>query len=266
MSKLASILKHGMIIILILLITQSILYLRQTSIQKEAEETPKQFPQKNYNQDLFSGYDTPLVIDDGNYLLALVSKQTTLSNYHPTDLERIEEKMVGANGPHYLRKEANQYLQMMWEDAKAQGVSLYVVSAYRPYEVQKMIFDRNASFKGEYEANRFSARPGESEHQLGTTVDFISSIGEGLTESFAHTPAGKWLRLNSYKYGFVMSYPEDKEYITGYIFEPWHYRYIGVQAAKEWKESDQTLTEFLANKPQYFKEKEKDTGTFLLSF
>ena len=265
MGKIIKLLKHSMIIIIIFLIAQSFLYLFETnntpnkSLGEVSKEYQKSVEKKQINElyELFNEYESPLVIEDGDYLLALVNKQTTLSNYRPTDLVEIEPKMVGANGPHYLREEANYHLYKMWRDAKAQGISLYVVSSYRSYEVQKTIFNRNVSSRGEREANRFSARPGESEHQLGTTVDFIGGIGEGLTESFAHTPAGKWLKLNSYKYGFAMSYPEGKEHITGYIFEPWHYRYIGVEAAKEWRESGLTLTEFLMTKPQYFKEKKE---------
>lgn len=263
MSKIVKIFKHIMIITVIFILMRSWLtltdisdppknYLKEASREHLKPEHPLSNEEELMERHVLTELEFPRVIEDGDYLLALVNKQTTLSNYRPTDLMEIDSKMVGANGPHYLREEAYQYFYKMWSDAKKEGITLYVISAYRSYEVQKTIFTRQVSTRGEREANRYSARPGESEHQLGTTVDFIGSIGEGLTAGFAHTPQGKWLRLNSYKYGFVMSYPEDKEYITGYIFEPWHYRYIGVEAAREWKESGLTLTEFLATKPQFF--------------
>lgn len=193
------------------------------------------------------------IIKDGDYLLALVTKNTTLGQYMPSDLVRIPSKMVGRDGNKYLRQEALTHLIKMWEDAKEEGATLLIVSAFRSYELQQTIFTRNASIHGEIQANRFSARPGQSEHQLGTAVDFVGRREESLTASFAGTPSGKWLMLNSYRYGFVMSYPEGKEHITGYVFEPWHYRFIGVEAALEWKESGLTLKEFLKTKPQEFK-------------
>ncbi|NLA46732.1 MAG: M15 family metallopeptidase, partial [Firmicutes bacterium] len=100
-------------------------------------------------------------------------------------------------------------------------------------------------------ANRFSARPGQSEHQLGTTVDFGGTSADWTT-GFANTKQGKWLLNNAHLYGFALSYPEGKESVTGYIYEPWHFRYIGVAVAKEWKESGLVLCEFLKTKPQYF--------------
>jgi LAS superfamily LD-carboxypeptidase LdcB len=99
---------------------------------------------------------------------------------------------------------------------------------------------------GEDEARRVSAEPGHSEHQLGTTVDLTSAdVGYGLVESFASAPAGEWLLANSHQYGFALSYPAGQEHVTGYAHEPWHYRYIGLDAADEWKASGLTLIEYL---------------------
>lgn len=221
------------------------------TIEPNPTPQPDRTPQSNDKGDLDS--EELAIIKNGDYLLALVTKNTTLENYQPMDLVKIPTYMLAREGNRYLRKEAFNQLEKMWEDAQAEGVRILIVSTFRSYETQKNIFSRNASIHGEVEANRFSARPGQSEHQLGTTVDFVSHREEALTDSFARTPSGKWLMQNSYKYGFVMSYPEEKEYITGYVFEPWHYRYIGVEAAKEWKESELTLTEFLKRKPQEFK-------------
>lgn len=193
--------------------------------------------------------DEVLTIADGDYLLALVNKQTSLGKYHPGDLVPVEDELKLYDRAYQLREEAYQHLREMWEDARADGAEFYINSAFRSYETQEGLFNNYAAEHGEEEANKFSARPGQSEHQLGTTVD-ISIPNYVLSQEFAETEPGQWLEENAYKYGFVMSYPEGAEEITGYIYEPWHYRYIGVENAARWKESGLTLTEFLEEQPQ----------------
>ncbi|SES70910.1 D-alanyl-D-alanine carboxypeptidase family protein [Anaerobranca gottschalkii] len=201
------------------------------------------------------------VLEDQQYLaldpddiLTLVTKNVSLGNYRPSDLVELPKYLLSRpQWRYYLRKEAAYYLEKMWKDAKEEGITLYVASAFRDYETQKQIYNNHVLRYGEEMANRISAKPGTSEHQLGTTVDFVERPEGSLNQSFANTSAGKWLMENAYKYGFVLSYPEGKESITGYIFEPWHYRYIGVEKAKEWKESGLTLNQFLKELPQNLK-------------
>ncbi len=219
-------------------------------IEMEAEE------EKTIAKDPPDEQDEPgeyKVIADGRNLLALVTKETKLkSDYVPPDLEPIPSYM----NPSYsmqLRSEALKHLKELWQAAEEDGVTLSIRSAYRSYETQKWTFQDFASRHGEEEANRFSARPGQSEHQLGTTVDFGGTAVDFSAE-FANTDQGRWLAENAHRFGFAMSYPEGKEHITGYIFEPWHYRYIGVDAAREWKDSGKTLREYLETKPQEFVE------------
>lgn len=188
---------------------------------------------------------------DGDYLLALVSKNTNLGEYRPTDLVELPKHTLSRpQWRYYLREEAALQLNKMWEDANSEGIILYVNSAFRDYETQVELFSNAVRRYGEEIANTRSARPGESEHQLGTAVDFVERPDGALLQSFAQTPAGQWLMENAHKYGYAMSYPEGKESVTGYIFEPWHYRYIGVEKAMEWKESGQALNEFLREQPQ----------------
>ncbi len=190
-------------------------------------------------------------IADGSYLLALVTKETTLkSDYVPSDLQPVPAYMK----PSYsmqLRAEALKNLELLWNAAAYDGVELHIRSAYRSYNTQKGLFQDYASRHGEKEANRFSARPGQSEHQLGTAVDF-GGTNVDFKAAFADTPQGRWLADNAWLFGFALSYPEGKEHITGYIFEPWHYRYIGIEAAAEWYHSGKTLKEFLEAKPQRY--------------
>jgi len=224
----------------------------------EAEETEDIEPPSGQDQSVPENAVLPepgdaelKVISDGNDLLALVTKETTLkSSYAPTDLTRIPEYMYPAREL-WLREEAFQQLEKLWQAAADDGVTLTIISAYRSYDYQQALFQNYANSYGEEAANRFSARPGQSEHQLGTTVDFGGTAVD-LKAAYADTDQGRWLAENAYKYGFAMSYPEGKEEITGYIFEPWHYRYIGPEAAFEWYAAGLSLKEFLQQKFQAF--------------
>jgi D-alanyl-D-alanine carboxypeptidase len=137
-------------------------------------------------------------------------------------------------------------LQKLFADSTNAGVDLKVVSAYRSYSLQASIYASYVQQYGADQANRFSAPPGHSQHQLGTAIDFSTDeIGYTLSQSFANTKAGQWLLANAYKYGFYLSYPEGQESITGYEFEPWHFRYLGVQNASKLKLSGMIMQTYL---------------------
>lgn len=188
------------------------------------------------------------ILRDGDYFLNLVNKQNSLDAYRPRDLTELSG--LGAKGK-YIREIVYGSLKSLIFDAEKSGASIKIISAYRSYDRQKTIFAFWS--KSDKDANRFSAEAGHSEHQLGTTIDFGSGdLGIDLKEIFEDTPQGKWLAENAWKYGFAMSYPRDKEQITGYIYEPWHFRYIGILHAKELRESGITLEEYLSGIRQYY--------------
>lgn len=114
----------------------------------------------------------------------------------------------------------------MQADAASQGISLSIISGYRSYSTQNTLYNNYVNRDGKALADTYSARPGHSEHQTGLAVDINS-----LNQSFINTPEGKWLNNNCYKYGFIIRYPQGKESITGYMYEPWHIRYVGVDVA-----------------------------------
>ncbi len=126
-----------------------------------------------------------------------------------------------------LAKIAESPLQKMSIAAKKDKITLVVSSAYRSFEYQTKLFDKYVKKDGKQKAMTYSAMPGTSQHQLGTTIDFGT-----INDSFAYTPQGKWLYKNAYKYGWSLSYPKGYEKVTGYKWECWHYRYIGVEACK----------------------------------
>ena len=147
-----------------------------------------------------------------------------------------------------LRKEAALALEEMFRSSKANGINIYAVSGYRSYARQASIFDANVRKYGFERANQTSAKPGQSEHQTGLAMDITSaSVNYGLSQSFGATKEGKWVYENAHKFGFIIRYQKGKESITGYQYEPWHLRYVGIKAAKEIKDRNITLEEYLGS-------------------
>ena len=121
-----------------------------------------------------------------------------------------------------LTKELNDAFNSMKNDALKDNISIKIISGFRSYDTQVSTYNYWVSQYGKKEADRISARAGHSEHQTGLAIDINS-----LEKAFKNTKEGKWLNENAYKYGFILRYPESKEEITGYSFEPWHFRYVG---------------------------------------
>jgi len=192
--------------------------------------------------------DRPAASSSAPRLLTVVDKQRSLpAGYVPPDLTSLDSGVLApGSGSLSLREEAAAALSAMLAAARAQTLDIRVASAYRSYAEQVITFDYWVSVLGEEEARRVSAEAGHSEHQLGTTVDVTDgSVGYELTEAFGATAAGHWLQENAHLYGFALSYPAGAEAITGYAYEPWHFRYIGPDHALAWRQSGVTLVEYL---------------------
>ena len=150
---------------------------------------------------------------------------------------------------------ANALYAMMLEMEQAGLDDVKITSAYRPYSYQVTLFEKyvadNKRLHGmsqeeaEKEAEKTSARPGSSEHQSGLCVDFVTDDYPSLTEEFERSEAFEWLSVNAYKFGFILRYPKTKEDLTGYSYEPWHYRFVGREAATQIYESGLSLEEYL---------------------
>lgn len=130
--------------------------------------------------------------------------------------------------------------------ASAAGHPIYIVSGYRSYQTQANLFAHNVNLYGsEEEANKISARPGQSEHQTGLGLDIWGyDSAADFSGSFGETPTGRWLAAHCAEYGFILRYPEGKIWATGYIYEPWHFRYVGVELAKILTDSGLTVEEY----------------------
>jgi len=181
-------------------------------------------------------------------LLAVVDKRHALdAAAAPTDLVQLDARLVVPNFEGLLlRREAASALAQLLDAAREAGHDLRVRSAYRSYDTQVDTYAYWVASLGEVEANRVSARPGHSEHQLGTTVDLTTpQLDWALSDSLAETSAGRWLLVHAATYGFALSYPPRSEALTGYASEPWHYRYIGRSEARLWAKSGLTLGAYL---------------------
>jgi zinc D-Ala-D-Ala carboxypeptidase len=142
--------------------------------------------------------------------------------------------------------EARQAFESMKADAGKEGIYLNAFSTYRSYWSQDRLYWSYVSTYGQDPTDTFSAKPGFSEHQTGLAFD-IGGLDQSLwaKEDFKYTKEAEWLKNNSYKYGFILRYPEGKEWKTGYMHESWHFRYIGVEHSKNFKNNDLTLEEYL---------------------
>jgi zinc D-Ala-D-Ala carboxypeptidase len=167
------------------------------------------------------------------------------STYAPGDL--LDTGSLGLNGGHRVRALVGDDLRQLAAAARAAGAPIAVQSAYRSYDAQVATFNYWVSKVGYAAALTRSARPGHSEHQLGTAVDFRSAGGGPAWDlhDWAATPAGAWMRDNAWRYGFVMSYPRNATAVTCYDYEPWHYRYLGRSAASAIRQSGLPLREWL---------------------
>ncbi len=203
----------------------------------ESAETPVEEPTRNQK---FSKDDWRLV---------LINKQHSVPDDYEVNLGEIHT----LKGRMQCDERIIDELLTMFRDAKEDGVMLAVCSPYRDLEYQKKLFNRKINrYMGMgmsyMEAYQISSQavtvPGASEHQIGLALDIVMNTYTNLDEGFADTAGGMWLAENSYKYGFILRYPLGKEYITGIEFEPWHFRYVGVEAATAITEQGLTLEEF----------------------
>ena len=184
---------------------------------------------------------------DSDDLLLLIDKKHIISaEYEPEDLIPVKScsSYVVNRNDLSLRKVAFENLAVLGDAAKQDGIRLDVSSTYRSYKYQERLYARNVAQMGQEAADRESARPGSSQHQLGIAVDFGS-----VTDDYADTLGGKWLSNNASKYGWSLSFPNGYEDVTGFRYECWHYRFIGVKAcelqSKYFNNIQQYMIEFI---------------------
>lgn len=203
-----------------------------TSPQTTATETPKPEPSSTPSTPQYNGTHKMEVIDGITYFdgIMIANKTYTLPrSYNPG-----------------VQPEALDAFYDMQAAAASEGISLWILSSYRSYDDQEVIYNRYVAQDGREAADTYSSRPGHSDHQTGYTFDLNS-----LEQDFQYDPAGQWLDKNCYKYGFIIRYPKGKDSYTGYMYEPWHVRYIGVDLATKVTQSGLSLEEYFGITSQY---------------
>ncbi|MBK0420647.1 M15 family metallopeptidase [Leucobacter sp. CSA2] len=184
-------------------------------------------------------------IDDPASIWVVTDKLRPLApkEYEPADL-RMPQGFVNTNGQP-LRDEAATAVEGFLGAAAQNGLNVQIISAYRPYGMQVELYNSYIARDGQAAADTYSARPGFSEHQTGLVVDLDDGSGCALSECFGGTAAGKWLAEHAAEHGFIIRYPQGKQEVTGFIPEPWHFRYVGKELAAEMKRTGVvTLEEF----------------------
>ncbi|MGM9878947.1 MAG: M15 family metallopeptidase [Bacilli bacterium] len=189
-------------------------------------------------------YDYITLSDTNKDILILTNKYLKLDeNYKPNDLERIDNKYFinGNKDVNYLRKEAKEAFERLSADSIKNNTPVYGQSAYRSYERQNILYNEAVKSYGKEKADLDTARAGHSEHQTGLTID-VSSNKKGNMLNFENTSSYNWMINNAHKYGFILRYPKGKEKIHGFIYEAWHYRYVGVKVATDMHNNYSDLT------------------------
>ena len=185
---------------------------------------------------------------EADSIWVVINKKRILADgYVPVDLinPNVPLRLVKTSEEMLVRKTTATAMESMFQVASKDGVTLMLASGYRSQSLQKVVYNGFVQRDGQAAADRASARPGHSEHQTGLAFDVEpASRTCEIQECFADTPEGKWVALHAYDYGFILRYGKDQETLTGYEYEPWHLRFVGVDLAKEMQQAHQTLEQF----------------------
>ncbi len=180
------------------------------------------------------------IVENPDDVTVLVNKLHEIpKGWKPDDLEDV------IDCHQQLRHEANEAYTKFYQAARAKGIAIYTISGYREPETQQLYWDNSVKVFGEEHAIQYNAYPRRSEHELGLCVDIsYTTEGDRLSEKVADSALGKFIESDAYKYGFILRYPQDKVRITGYSYEPWHIRYVGVDLATKLHNENITLEEY----------------------
>jgi zinc D-Ala-D-Ala carboxypeptidase len=220
------------------------------SSRQSSSVTPTKQPSSSSASATHSPAAIQVVANPGDNAV-MVNKSFKLPDgYSPPDL--VEPNVPFLFKEHLekrkMRKDAAAVLETLFAAAKKNGLPLAGVSAYRSYETQKTLYNNYVQKDGQVAADRYSAKPGMSEHQTGLAIDVSGSTGQcAASDCFADTKEAKWLEQHAPEFGFIIRYPKGKESITGYQYEPWHLRYVGKELAKNIASKGLTLEEYLGN-------------------
>lgn len=209
------------------------------------------------NEDLRTQVSKTEAVEDSASLLSSASENWAIAlvnEGHPLDTSYVPAEMTEIESERSVDSRIADDLKQMLSDAKDAGLSMYVASAYRSYEKQREVFNNTmqdwisqgySPLNAYDETKKSVAVPGTSEHATGLAVDIISSEYEALDDRQGDTEEQKWLMEHCWEYGFILRYPSDKSDVTNIVYEPWHYRYVGKEAAQEITSEGLCLEEYL---------------------
>lgn len=211
------------------------------------EQPTQQTPEKSTppSEKVDTSAQNQSIVDENGYIEG--QKLPSEPTYIKGILVANKKYPLPANYAPGVDQKAELALNTMFTAAKVNGYELTAFSSFRSFDYQKQLYTKYVKKDGQKAADRYSARPGYSEHQSGLAFD-IGEIGQEdlwLTEAFGNTEAGQWLHAHAHEYGFILRYPKGKEATTGYMYESWHFRYVGIKLAKEIYEQNVTLEEYL---------------------
>ena len=181
-------------------------------------------------------------VTKGIYMIA--SKIYYLYQYVPTNIVDVEDNYKTLSSSPKMVKEAYDAFKKMSDAGSKEELKIKIASGYRSYDHQKIIYEDYLKKDPQSLVDTYSSRPGFSDHQIGLSCDIWAN--NETFEGFSFTKESAWLKENAYKYGFILRYPNSKDYITGYMYESWHYRYVGLEAAKEIHDNNITFDEYYA--------------------
>lgn len=233
--------KYGLLILLLIIIFLGIIsgykFFKLSLNNKDIETKIKALENSNSKESI---KNIKMEIEELNKIknnpyMILVNKDNKLGEDHiPENLVKSDIEFQSHIETRQLDKKVSDFAKEMFKVAAKEGITLLGASGYRSYNIQKNMFDKRVKEIGETKAAEYLAPPGSSEHQTGFALDILSEDHNSLNSKFEKTKAFKWLRENSYKYGFILRYPKDKEEVTKFKYEPWHYRYIEDKKAAEY--------------------------------
>lgn len=227
---------------------------RETATEPEPKEEEPLEPEKPSNpeepvpEEAAEEPEFGILVENPENIDVIVNKKRHLpENYVPEDLVPLTDVPTVLSNPevNQLRKVAYEALKDLFTAAKEEGYELHARSGYRSYYTQASLYASYVENYGKDAADKYSAKPGQSEHQTGLSMDITcEAVNYRLDTIFGDTEEGKWVAENAHRYGFIIRYPKGKEEITGYAYEPWHIRYLGVDLAEKVYESGLTLEEY----------------------
>ena len=184
--------------------------------------------------------DFTLLVNKNNLLKEDYVPENLVEIHEPTG-EKIDKSYINR-----LNKTAYEFFKIMQKEALKQGYEIFIDSSYRTYEYQKLVFEKNVEEHGIEHAKKYVAPPGGSEHQTGLACDVIARRnGIMIEKSSDEDPELIWMKENAYKFGYILRYPKDKEQITGFNYERWHYRFVGPEISIYMRENNiETLEEY----------------------